>query len=320
MNRTVKVLAYVLVTLAILLAVVPLLIPVEPAPNTRPLEELVDPDSQYIDARGVKIYYRQSGVNEPVFILLHGLGGSTYSWRAVFDDFASQGTVIAYDRPAFGLTERPLPGEWGDENPYSNEAQLEQLWALMDTLGVQKAILVGHSAGGAVAIQAALEHPERVESLILVDAAVYSSMSAPAWVRKLFNLRQVDRLGPLFIRLVSGRAGKLLERAWHDPSLMTQDIVEGYFRPFQVDNWDTALWELVKARSNPQIKPRLEELSLPVLVITGDDDHVIPIWQSQRLAKAIPDARLVVIENCGHIPQEECPEEFLSAVEAFLVK
>lgn len=320
MSKFMTIVAYLLVTLVIIMAVVPFLIPISPAPDTMPLDQLVNPGSQYIDANGVKIYYTQSGVDEPVFILLHGFGASTYSWHAVYDDFSRQGSVIAYDRPAFGFTQRPLPGEWGDINPYSFESQIEHLWALMDTLGVQKAILVGHSAGGAIAIKAALSHPERVEALILVDAAVYQNSILPPQIWKLLRIPQIDRLGPLFARMISKQADKFLQRAWHDPALITDEIKINYLLPFKAKNWDIALWELVKARSNPDIRSRLEELSMPVLVITGEDDHVIPIWESQRLAKAIPNAELAVIKNCGHIPQEECSEDFLSAVDAFLVE
>lgn len=319
MKRRGRILAYALVTLAVLAAFVPFLIPITPAKGTRPLDELVDPNSTYINANGVKIYYRQSGINQPVFILLHGLGASTFSWREVFDAFAGLGSVVAYDRPGFGYSQRPEVEDWSTNNPYSNAAQLDQLWAVMDTLGIQKAILVGHSAGGSIAMQAALQHPERVESLILVAPAVYSGFSLPPFLQRVLNIPQIDRLGPLFVRQVFKGADRMLENAWHDHSLITPEIRAGYMKPFQAEGWDTALWEMVKIRSNPGIKNRLEELTLPILIVTGDDDRVVPIWQSQRLAKAIPHAQLVVVENCGHMPHEEKPEEFLTAVDAFLL-
>ena len=319
MKRYIRLILYGLVTVVVLAAFVPFLIPIQPAKGVLPLDELVDPNSTYIDANGVKIYYRQSGINQPVFILLHGLGASTYSWLEVFDDFSGLGSVVAYDRPGFGYSERPEVEDWSTENPYSNEAQLEQLWAVMDTLGIQKAILVGHSAGGSIAIQAALQHPERVESLILLAPAVYSSYSLPLFVQRLLNIPQIDRLGPLFVRQVFKGADRMLENAWHDRSLITPEIRAEYFKPFQAEGWDMALWEMMKIRVNPGIKNRLKELDLSVLIVTGDDDRVVPIWQSQRLAKAIPNAQLVVVENCGHMPQEEKPEEFLTAVDAFLL-
>jgi pimeloyl-ACP methyl ester carboxylesterase len=315
-----KIWAYLLVTAVVLAAVVPLLIPIDPPDGVQPLENLLPAGGQYVDADGIKLYYRQSGVGQPAFILLHGMGASTYSWHAVFDAFAGMGTAVAYDRPGFGYSERPEVDRWMTDNPYSNEAKVEQLWALMDTLGIQQAVLVGHSAGGAAAIQAALERPERVQALILIAPAVYNTFSLPDFIRQALWIPQIDRLGPLLMRGVVGQGDKILENAWHDPSLITtQDRVE-YLRPFQAEGWDNALWEMVKARGNPGISKRLDELSLPVLVVSGDDDHVVPIWNSQRLARAIPDAQLVIIEACGHMPQEEKPEEFLSAVDVWLSK
>ena len=91
------------------------------------------------------------GQGEPVLILLHGFGASEFSWREVMEPLSTYGRVIAYDRPAFGLTERPMEGNWTGTNPYSVQGNVELLDGLMDELGVDKAILVGNSAGGGVA-------------------------------------------------------------------------------------------------------------------------------------------------------------------------
>ncbi|MBK9207940.1 MAG: alpha/beta hydrolase [Anaerolineales bacterium] len=129
------------------------------------------------------------GQGEPVFILLHGFGASLFSWR-------SDRAVIKswnrhrYDRPAFGLTERPL--EWQGESPYGPQAQVDIVIALMDELKIEKAILVGNSAGGTVSMQVALQHPERVQALIVVDAAVYAGGGAPAWSRSILKTPQMD--------------------------------------------------------------------------------------------------------------------------------
>ena len=105
----------------------------------------------------------------PTLVLLHGLAASVFSWREVMEPLSAVGTVIAFDRPAFGLTGRPMPGDWADENPYSPEIQPNLTVSLMDKLGMEKAVLVGHSAGGTIAVHTALRHPDRVEALVLVD-------------------------------------------------------------------------------------------------------------------------------------------------------
>ncbi len=110
----------------------------------------------------------------------------------------------------------------------------------------------------------------------------------------------------------------MLSAAWHDPSKVTPEITEGYTRPLQAENWDRALWELTLASEELGLDGRLGELKLPVLVITGDDDRIVPTADSIRLAAEIDGAELVVIAACGHVPHEECPGAFLEAIGSFL--
>lgn len=294
----------------------PFLIPVPPLENTVPAETLADADSQFIEVNGLNVHYKKFGSGEPVFILLHGFGASLFSWREVTAPLAEIGTVIAYDRPAFGLTERPM--EWEGESPYSQEAQIELVIGLMDALGVEKAILVGNSAGGTISMLTALQYPERVESLILVDPAVYAGGGAPAWIRPLLKTLQMNRVGPLFARQIQTRGPELVEVAWHDPGKITPDVMEGYQKPLRVENWDKALWYLTVSSRESGLAERLDELTLPILVITGDDDRIVPTEQSVRLAGELPNAGLVVIPQSGHVPHEETPAEFMQAVIQFL--
>ena len=232
--------------LLLLALVVPMVIPVPPLQGTRPVQELADPDSQFIEINGLSVHVKTRGQGEPVFILLHGFGASLYSWNAVMEPLSQIGRVIAYDRPAFGLTERPL--EWQGQNPYGPEAQVELLIGLLDHFGVKQAILVGNSAGGAVAMQAYLTHPERVSALVLVDPAVYGSGQSRPWLRFLMSTPQGRRLGPLLVREIQKSGPKMIETAWHDPARITPETLALYKKPLQADHWDQALWDGRRAR------------------------------------------------------------------------
>jgi pimeloyl-ACP methyl ester carboxylesterase len=315
-NRFVRGFVIILLGIFVILSVGPFLIPVPPLENTAPSESLADEDSLFIEVNGVNVHYKKVGNGEPVFILLHGFGASIFSWREVMEPLAEFGTVIAYDRPAFGLTERPL--EWEGENPYSQDAQVELVIGLMDALGIEKATLVGNSAGGTVSMLAALKYPQRVTSLILVDPAVYAGGGAPAWIRPLLGTPQFQRIGPLFARQLQAQGTEFIKTAWHDPSKITPEVFEGYQKPLQVENWDKALWYLTLSSRESGLAERVGEFNLPVLVITGDDDRIVPTEQSVRLAGEIQNAELVVIAQCGHVPHEECPAEFMQAVTDFL--
>jgi len=294
----------------------PFLIPVPPLENTVSVEQLVDADSKFVEVNGVNVHYKTWGQGEPTFILLHGFGASIFSWREVTEPLAQFGTVISYDRPAFGLTERPM--EWEGESPYGSQAQVDIVIGLMDALNVEKAILVGNSAGGTVSMQVALQHPDRVEALILVDAAVYAGGGAPSWSRPLLKTPQMNHVGPLIARQLQAQGTEFLKTAWHDPSKITPEIFAGYEKPLQVDNWDKALWQLTVASQESGLTERLSEITMPALVITGDDDRIVPTEQSLRLADELPNAELKVIAQSGHLPHEEKPLEFMQAVTEFL--
>lgn len=319
MKKVLKITLIIIAILLLLIFVGPFLVPVPPLENTQPSETLADPDSQFIEINNLKVHYKQQGEGKPVFILMHGFGASTFSWREVMDPFSQYGTVIAYDRPAFGLTERPL--DWEGVNPYSQEGNINLLLGLMDVLGIEEAILVGNSAGGTLATAFTLQHPERVKALIEVDAAIYQTMPDSKLLDWLLGTPQMDQIGPLISRRLAGRSGEdFIRRAWSDPDLIEQkpEILAGYRKPLMAENWDRSLWEHTKASDAPELDGRLDQIEVPTLVLSGEDDQIVPVENSQRLAEDIPGSTLVIFENCGHLPQEECPNAFMSAVEEFI--
>lgn len=306
---------------ALILLIVPLLYPVAPLTGTVPERELADPDSRFVEVNGLTVHYKEMGQGEPVFILLHGFGASEFSWREVVEPLSRSGRVIAYDRPAFGLTERPLDGNWTGTNPYSVQGNVELLDGLMDELGVDKAILVGNSAGGEVAAAYAIEHPERVQGLVLVDPAVGKSNRGrfPQWAVSLMVSPQIRHIAPLLVRTIAGEMGNdTIRLAWHDPSRIDPVVYDGYRRPLKADNWDKALYEFTIAGNPVNYSERLANLTMPVLVVTGDDDRIVPPGQSMQLSGEIPEAELVVLKDCGHVPQEECPDQFMGSMQDFL--
>lgn len=318
MRKLGRILLIILGIVLLAALIVPLIVPVPPLENTAPPRELADPDSQFAEINDLDVHYKEMGAADPALLLLHGFAASTFSWREVMAPLAETHRVVAFDRPAFGLTERPMPGEWEGQNPYSPEAATDLTVGLMDQLGIDQAVLVGNSAGGTTSLYTALRYPERVKALILVDPAVYAGGGSPGWIRPILTSPQARRIGPLFARAIQNWGYQFGQSAWHDPSKFTDEIWAGFTKPLRAENWDRALWELTQASRPLGLPERLNELSMPVLVITGDDDRIVPTEQSIRLAGEIPGAELVVIPNCGHVPHEECPDAFLAAVDEFL--
>jgi pimeloyl-ACP methyl ester carboxylesterase len=310
----------VLAALAAALLLLPLVWPVPPLQDVAPARDVAADDATWIDAGALELHARitgPAGDGDGVGVaFLHGFGSNLESFARLQEVLARRGPTVAWDRPAFGLSERPLT--WSGDNPYGPEAQVEHVLTALDAAGIERAVLVGHSAGGAIAIQAALAHPDRVAGLVLIAPAVYRGGGAPAWSRWALHTPQLERIGPLLMRQVGGEPGEnLLRSSYADPERLRPEVLEAYRRATRVENWDRGLWELVKASREPDLADRLSDLGLPSLVVTGRQDTIVPPEQTVRLAGELPDARLVEIDDCGHVPQEECPDPLIAAVEAW---
>jgi pimeloyl-ACP methyl ester carboxylesterase len=301
-----------------MIIVVPLFIKPSPAGKIKDPHILGDVDSQFININGVALHYKKAGIGEPTLILLHGFGSSLFTWNKVLYPLSIKATVIAYDWVGFGLTTRPMPGTWVGENPYSTSGQVKALIGLMDALGIEKVILVGNSAGALIASETYFQHPERVTGLILVDPALKGQSYSPT-IRWLLSTPQMDRIGPLISRQILSRGDDFIRTAWHDPTSINKDIMNGYHKPLQMYGWDMGLWEFTKA-DKVNVLAKAGQFKLPVMIITGSDDRIIPTKNSIELYRWIPGAELTVINGAGHVPQEEKPEEFINSVTSFVRK
>jgi pimeloyl-ACP methyl ester carboxylesterase len=301
------------------MALGPFAVPVPELTDLVDASAFIEPDSKFIEINGVDIHYKEAGAGERMFILLHPFGGSTYSWREVMDDLAPYGRVIAYDRPAFGITERPMPEDW-DSNPYGMKANVEILRELLDSFGVDKAVLVGNSAGGGVAVAFALEYPERVDELILVAPGVGGGYGPqfPAWALPVMWTPQVRHLGPLLVRDYQETLPRTIEREWFDQTKLTAEIRETHLQILKIKNWDRAFYELTFAPAYPELRPLLPQLTMPALIVAGSEDVLIRSWYMEAISTEIPEATLKFIPSCGHVPQEECPTELMEVVLKYL--
>ena len=300
------------------LLVVPLVVPVETT-GTLTFREAAGPDATFVDIGGLHLHYeltpyRGEDANPPLFLLLHGFGASTYSWREVAPGLSALGAVLSYDRPAFGVSERPTVE--GGESPYAVKAQLNLITDLMNEFATegQPVILMGHSAWGALAAEYALENPGTIESLILVAPAILTTGGGPNWLSVLFEIPQVDRIGPLLVAGIASSGNELLERSYHNVDALSPQAREAYRLPLTIIGWEKAFWEFTKTSPSFEVSQKPEALSVSTAIITGDDDRVVATQDSLELATRIPGAILEVIPQSGHLPQEETPEGFLRAV------
>jgi pimeloyl-ACP methyl ester carboxylesterase len=296
----------------------PFLVPVESSGTLTKEEaasEIWQGESKFVEVLDHEVHYVESGdpVSNRLILLAHGFGASAFSYRDVLGPLAEYGHVIAYDRAAFGFTERPA--SWQGVNPYSAQGQLQVIDELVDLFGEGKEVfLVGHSAGGALAAGYALEHQEKLKGLVLYAPAVYGSGGSPDWLSWVYDIPQLYHLGPLAVSSIATSGLQLLDRSYNDPSQITEETLAGYTAPLKINGWERAFWEFNKAPRTLGVAERLSELTMRTLVLTGDNDLVVPTENSVQLADELPNADLAIIKATGHLPNEEKPSEFASVI------
>ncbi|MBK1720859.1 alpha/beta fold hydrolase [Thiocystis violacea] len=283
--------------------------------------QFAEPDSLFVEVDGFRLHYKRFGSGPTLILLLHGSFLSLRSWREVTQPLAQQATVVAFDRPVCGLTSRPLP-QATDPSPYSADAQADLVAHLIEALGFQQAVLVGSSTGGTIAVLTALRHPQRVRALVLVGAMIfsgYATSEVPAPV-----LAMMKGLRPLFSRIMKLMIVRLYDKAirkfWHHQERLPGTVIQTYKQEFMLGPWDQAFFELFLATRRLHLDGQLGRIGVPTLVITGEHDRAVKPDESRRLASEIPGASLAVIPDCGHLPQEECPDAFLTAIQGFLLE
>jgi pimeloyl-ACP methyl ester carboxylesterase len=222
--------------------------------------------------------------------------------------------VIAYDRPGFGFTQRPT--EWGQVNPYGFEGNFLLLDSIIEKYATSnQVILVGHSAGGQLAAEYARLNPNKVSGLVLVDPAILTTGQSPSWLNWILNIPQVDRIGPLLVKSISESGNDLLRQSFYDPESVTQEVFEGYNKVLQVKEWERAFWNFTKAPRDNDLVANLESVTQPILLITGERDTVVPTSDTVKLADIFPNSSLEIIKKSAHLPQEEQPQDFMTAIE-----
>lgn len=268
------------------------------------------PADQFAQIDGQWVHFVRQGAGDPV-VLIHGFGGSTFLWRNVLLELASAFDVLALDLNGFGYTERPASPE-----AYSLRGQSELVLALLDDRGLSSVSVVGHSYGAGVALTLAVEAPERVRSVIVVDGVANGGVTRfppippllrpflPWWVANYF--------------LTSDQIGGTLRLIVHDDAFVTDEIVAGYLAPLRLEGLDFALAGIIAQLDERAAGVDPADVRQPVLVIWGEHDPVFALESGQALADALPDARLVIFENSGHVPIEEEPTRFGETVAAFL--
>ena len=256
---------------------------------------------KFVTVDNKKVHYLERGEGKPV-IFIHGFLYHTVMWKGNIEALAKDFKVYAVDLWGWGFSERL-------KSPtYSFELYGRQIVGFMDALKIDKASLVGQSMGGSVSVYVAAHFPERVDRLILVDAAVLPNpMSATG---RVYQLPLVGE----FLNAIPGNAllKRNIQTLWfHDPRKVSDEYVEEVARPLAIKgSYGGLMYILRNVLQDPYVEKEarmLASLDKPILIVHGREDKAVPLERSQKLNALWKGSQLVVFEKAGHTPQEEDP-------------
>lgn len=267
------------------------------------------PPSQFVEAAGMRLHVRDTGPRDaPALLLLHGFGASLHTWDELAARLDGEYRVIRLDLPGFGLT-GPDPGR-----DYSDARSHAVLMALMDQLGIARAVVAGHSMGGRIAWTFAALHPERVKRLVLLAPDGFASPgftygTAP---KVPLLLRLLPYVMPTFLLRAS------LVPAYADPAMVTDALVRRYRDMLLAPGVRGAILDRTAQAILVDPVPLLRRIVTPVLLLWGREDRMIPVGNADDYLAALPDARLMTFPGVGHVLHEEAADQTSEALRNFL--
>jgi len=277
--------------------------------------ESAPPESPCVTGTGLhcKIY----GTGKPI-LALHGLGGSLYTWRKLIEP--------SYRFPGYQLILIDFRGAGDSPKPkdkrYSILEQADLIFQFIQEKNLRNLTVMGNSYGGAVALLVAIrlseEDPDRFAKLILLGSGGYNK-HLPSHL----TILRTPLVGWLAVHLLPTKCQSrtVLRDSYYDDRKISDQQIAEYARPISVRGGRHALLQTGKQaipKNINDITSKYPKISVPTLILWGLDDEIIPIKIGRMLHEAIPKSRLEIINHCGHVPQEECPEETICYISEFL--
>lgn len=262
-----------------------------------------------IDLDGVSLHLRDTGPKDgPAVIMIHGFGASLHTWDGWADAMSDTYRIIRFDLPGSGLSP-PDPA-----NDYTDERVTGLLLRLMDRLGIDRATLIGNSIGGRIAWSTAARYPGRIGKLVLVSPDGFASpgfdYDAPPSVPAMLTLMRYA-LPKFMVR-------SNLAQSYGDPAALAESTVDRYYDLLLAPGSRQALLDRLGQTVLRDPRPILKKIDIPVLLVWGKKDALIPFSNAQDYLAHLPDARLVSFPDLGHVPHEEAPARTLPPVMKFL--
>lgn len=277
-------------------------------------------ESHFVDLPGdLHVHYQEVGAPAadapalPLLVLLHGFGDSYTSWEGWVGALRGRFHLIIPDFPGHGLTRAPV----GYELNGAGLADLVDAFAAR--LNLPKFAVAGNSMGGGVAWEFAVRHPQRLDALILVDAAGFPNEGPPPAIPLAFRILEY-RLGRALLRNIDNRPliDEVLKTDVYDKSVITPALVDRWAEFQRAPGHRAILMSFHPTLFGQASAAVLHDIGVPTLVLHGESDPLIEPASARKFAAAIPGAKLILYPHVGHLPQIEIPQRSALDVAAFL--
>lgn len=271
--------------------------------------------SRFVDLPGgFHVHYQDEGhPSLPLLVLLHGFGDSYTSWDGWVRELGGRFRIIRLDFPGHGLTRAP------QDYVLRGDALADFVDAFAAKLDLPQFAVAGNSMGGSIAWQLALRHPDRVNALVLLDAAGFPNEKPPTAVPLAFRILKY-RLGRALLRNIDNRPliDEGLKTDVYDKSVITPAFVDRWAEFQRAPGHRAILMSIDPTSMNNAAVPILQYIRAPTLVVNGESDVLVEPASARKLAAAIPGAKLIVYPQVGHLPQIEIPQRSASDAAEFL--
>lgn len=260
---------------------------------------------------GNQIYYEyyKENPSRPTILFIHGFLSSSFSFRKLYPLLKNEYNLISVDLPPFGKSGKSL------KYVYSNENNASSVISLLEKLGIEKVAVIGHSMGGQIGLRIAGKRPNLTEKAILLSSSGY--------LKPLKKSLALLSYLPAFHRYVKNylkKSGvmKNLQLVVHDQSIIDDEMYKGYLEPFLDDGIFKALGRMARHWEGDLPKEKLQKIHTPCLLIWGKHDRVVPVSVGEKLHRDLPNSKLIVLKETGHLVPEEKPEEVFRHIQNFL--
>ena len=282
-------------------------------PLSQLTEKYADETSKFLAVDDLVIHYRDEGQG-PTLVLLHGVASSLHTWDGWTDRLKEQYRVIRIDLPGHGLTGRD-PSVERYELPY----MIDKLEKFLNKLSIDNIYLAGNSLGGYIAWNYALHRPDRVNKMILLDAAGFPQ-DMP-FIMDMAAMPVIGDVGTVF--MPKFLVNMNVSAAYGDEDKATDEVKQRYFDLVMRKGNRKALIDVFRTMkeqsTNPHIGDRVKEIAVPTMLMWGDQDEWVPLEIFEKFRQNLPQSQTIVYEGVGHMPMEELPVQTARDAHAFFV-